>query len=104
MSDKQFGDPYRNKPNLISEPNEWHEMVFQISIDESIDWSQFDLRKWAHAVAKYTALVMAKTTLDAEELESPEVIKTLIMGIKASRISFVTDNELHNMIDEFGDE
>jgi hypothetical protein len=104
MSEKQFGDPYRNKPNMISDPNTWHEMSFQISIDESVDWDKFDLRTWAHAVAKYTALVMAKTTLDEGELETPEVIKTLIMGIKASRISFVTDDDLHNMIDEFGDE
>lgn len=104
MSEKEFGDPYRHKPEAFSDPNTWHELSFQISIDEAVNWDDFDLRKWAHAVAKYTALVMAKTTLDDQELEEPELIKTLIMGIRVSRISFVDDELLHNMIDEFGEE
>lgn len=96
--------PYNNKPNSISQPNDWHELSFQISIDHGVDWDEVDLRKWAQTVARFTALVMAKTTVDEELIaEDPEIIKTLIMGIKVKRISFVTDNELHHLIDEFGD-
>ncbi len=96
-----MSDPYGNKPSAESEANQWHEMSFQISIDQSVDWDKVDLRKWVHTVARYTALVMAKSTVESEDIEDPEVIKTLIMATKVSRISFVTDDELHNMIDEF---
>lgn len=96
-----MSDPYGAKPSSNSEPNQWHELSFQISIDQEIDWDNVDLRKWAHTVARFTALLMAKSTIDSEELEDPEVIKTLIMAVKVNRISFVTDDELHNMIDEF---
>lgn len=94
-------DPYAHKPNQLSEPNEWHELGFQLSIDRAVDWEKFDLRKWAHVIAKYTALVMAKTLIDTEELEDPETIKTLIMGIHVDRIKFVTDDNLHDLIDKF---
>lgn len=97
-----MSDPYGNKPDLNSDPNVWHELSFQISVDVEVDWEKVDLRKWAQNVARYTALLMAKSTV--EETEDPEVIKTLIMGVKASRISFVTDDDLHSMIDEFGDD
>ncbi len=97
-------DPYVNKPQIVSEPNDWHELTFQISIDQAVDWDDFDLKKWAHTVARYTALVMAKTTVDTAELEDPEVIKTLIMGIKVDRVRFVTDDGLHELIDNFEEE
>lgn len=96
-----MADPYGNKPDVKSEANAWHELSFQISIDQDVDWDEVDLRKWAHTVARFTALVMAKSTLDVDALEDPEVIKTLIMGIKVSRLSLVTDSELHDLIDEF---
>jgi hypothetical protein len=97
-----MSDPYGNKPQTQSDANDWHELSFQISIDQPVDWDEVDLRKWAHSVAKYTALMMAKSTLG--EVDEPELIKTLIMGIKVARVSFVTDDELHSMIDEFGDD
>lgn len=97
-----MSDPYGNKPSLISDPNQWHELSFQISIDRSVDWDGVDLRKWAQNIAKYTALVMAKTM--ADDTDEQEVIKTLVMGVKVDRISFVRDADLHNMIDEFGEE
>lgn len=99
MSDKP--DPYANKPSTVSDANAWHQLSFQISIDQEVDWDNVDLKKWAHTVARFTALLMAKSTLNVEELEDPEVIKTLIMGIEVSRVSFITDDGLHNMIDEF---
>lgn len=95
-------NPYGNKPSLDSEPNQWHELSFQISIDQAVNWDNVDLRKWAQQVARYTALLMAKSTLNG--VETPEVIKTLIMGIKVDRVSFIDDAGLHNMIDEFGDD
>lgn len=94
-------DIYGKKPQSNSDANTWHELSFLISIDQPVDWDEVDLRKWAHTVARFTALIMAKSTMNAEEMEDPEVIKTLIMDIRAKRISFVTDDELHNMIDEF---
>lgn len=97
-----MSDPYGDKPSLLSEANQWHELSFHISIDQAVDWDKVDLRKWAQSIAKYTALLMAKTTVDEDD--EPDVIKTLIMGVKAARISFVTDDELHNMIDEFGED
>ncbi len=98
-----MSNPYGDKPDLNSEPNQWHELSFQISIDRAIDWDKVDLKRWVQNVAKFTAMVMAKTTIEDDE-DDPEVIKTLIMAVKAARISFVTDDELHNMIDEFGDD
>ncbi len=97
-----MSDPYGHKPTMNSEPNQWHELSFQISIDQGVDWDKVDLRKWAQNVARYTALLMAKSTI--ETADDPEVIKTLIMGVKVDRISFVTDDELHSMIDEFGED
>lgn len=97
-----MSDPYGNKPQTQSDANDWHELSFQISIDVPVDWDNINLRKWAHSVARYTALMMAKSTLG--EVDEPEHIKTLIMGIKVARVSFVTDDELHSMIDEFGDD
>lgn len=99
-----MSDPYGNKPNLNSEPNQWHELSFQISIDREVNWDEVDLRKWAQNVARYTALLMAKSASDIDDGEDPEVIKTLIMGAKVDRISFVTDDDLHTLIDEFGDD
>lgn len=93
-----MSDPYGNKPDVKSDPNIWHELSFQISVDVEVDWDKVDLRKWAQNVAKYTALMMAKSTV--EETDDPEVIKTLIMGVKVARISFVDDEGLHNMIDQ----
>lgn len=98
-------NPYGDKPSLISDANQWHELSFQISIDRTVDWDKVDLRKWVTSVAKFTALLMAKSMITDDDIdEDTEVIKTLIMAVKASRISFVTDDELHSMIDEFGDE
>lgn len=93
--------PYGRKPNTVSEPNEWHQLSFKISIDQAVDWDEVDLRKWAQTVAKYTALLMAKSTLDADEFTDVDVIKTLILGVKAERVKFVTDTELHNLIDDY---
>lgn len=98
-----MSNPYGRKPSTVSDPNTWHEMSFQISIDQEVDWDEVDLRKWAHTVARFTALLMAKSTLDVDEMQDAEVIKTLIMGVKVDRISFITDDGLHNLIDEFGD-
>lgn len=100
-----MSDPYQNKPKTLSEANDWHELSFQISIDEPVDWDKVDLRKWAHNVAKYTALVLAKSTVDTDAIdpENQESIKTLIMAIRASRVTFLDDATLHKMIEEFGD-
>ena len=98
-----MSNPYGNKPSTSSDANQWHELSFQISIDQEVDWSKVDLRKWAQNVARYTALIMAKSTIDEPE-ENAEVIKTLIMGVKVDRISFVDDEGLHSMIDEFGED
>lgn len=100
-----MSDPYQNKPRTLSEPNEWHEMTFQISIDQSINWDNVDLRRWAHSVAKYTSLMLAKSdNPDLESEDAIETIKTLIMGIRVDRVSLVNDESLYRMIDEFEDE
>ncbi len=95
-----MNNPYGGKPDSISEPSEWHELSFQLSIDKSVDWDNVDLRKWSHTVARFTALMMSKS-IEENEDEDSDLIKTLIMGVKVKRISFVTDDELHNMIDDF---
>lgn len=92
--------PYNNKPRIRSEPNEWHELSFQISIDQPCDWDNVDLRKWSHMVAKYTALMMAVSTDEVDE-DAGETIKTLVQGVKVDRIKLVSDESLHEMIDEF---
>lgn len=94
---------YGNKPSSISEPSQWHEISFQISIDRPVDWDEVDMRKWAHTVARFTALVMARSLEDdsAEDEDSEEVIKTLLLGLKVDRINLVTDDALHGIIDEF---
>ncbi len=89
---------YGNKPSGLSEPSEWHEISFQISIDRPVDWDEVDMRKWAHVVARYTALTMAKTLEDEDD---KEIIKTLLLGLKVDRINLVTDDALHGIIDEF---
>lgn len=95
-----MADPYSNKPRTRSEPNEWHELSFQLSIDRPVDWDNVDLKKWAQLVAKYTAMLMAVST-DETDAKKEEVIKTLILGIKVDRIKLVSDDSLHTMIDEF---
>lgn len=94
-------DPYQNKPQLVSKPDEWHEMAFQISVDVPVDWAEFDLKKWATYVARFTALMMAKTTIDTEELEDPTTVQTLLMDLRVDRVKFVSDDGLHEMIDKF---
>lgn len=95
-------DPYANKPRQLSEPNEWHTLSFDISVDCPVNWDEVDLRRWAHSVAKYTALAMAESTDFAKETE--EVLKTLIKNIKVERIKLFSDDELYNLLDEFDDE
>lgn len=99
-----MSDPYGRKPRTISEPNEWHEITFQISVDCPVDWDNVDLRKWGQTVAKYTALMMAESHLSEEEVKKLGVLKTLLLNLKVARVKFVDDNSLHTMIDEFGDE
>ncbi len=94
-----MSNPYGKKPDSISAPSEWHELSFQLSIDKPVDWDNVDLRKWSHTVARFTALMMSKSLEENEE--DSDVIKTLIMGVKVNRISFVTDDELHDLIDKF---
>ncbi len=96
--------PYGRKPKATSDPNQWHEIKFMISIDHPVDWDNIDLRKWAHNVARYTALVMGKSALSEEELDDIETIKTYLMNLSVSRVSLATDDELHNLIDSFGDD
>ena len=96
-----MSNPYGGKPDTNSEASEWHELSFQLSIDKPVDWDNVDLRKWSHTVARFTALMMARSTEENEDMESSDVIKTLIMGVRVKRISFVTDDELHDMIDKF---
>lgn len=91
-------DPYTNKPRTQSEPDEWHELSFQISVDCPVDWDGVDLRRWSQAVAKYTALMMAEST---EFAETQDTLKTLIMNVKVDRLKLVADDELYKMIDEF---
>ena len=99
-----MSDPYGDKPKAISEPNQWHEFKFEISLDHEVDWDKVDLKKWAHNVARYTALLMGKSTLSNEEFKEVETIKTYLMNLTVSRIHLATDAELHNMIDSFGDD
>ena len=96
-----MSDPYSNKPSLISEPNQWHELSFQISVDASVDWDNVDLRQWARTVARYTALMMAESHMSEDEQAEAAVLKTLIMNVKVDRISFVDDEGLHKLIDKF---
>lgn len=95
--------PYSDKPSVVSEPNDWHEISFQISVDTEVDWDKLDLRQWAHTVARFTALRMAETTLDDTDDEEMEkkLVKTLLMGIRVERIKFVDDEGLHDLIDSF---
>ncbi len=97
-------DPYSSKPRTTSDPGDWHELSFQLSVDASVDWANVDLRKWSHTVAKYTALMLAESAHTDEELESFGTLKTLIMGVKVDRVHFINDESLHSMIDEFGEE
>lgn len=95
---------YKNHPSEISEPNDWHEISFRISVDTEVDWDKVDLRQWAHTVAKFTASKMASSGLPPmDEDTATQIVKTLIMNVKVERISFVDDESLHNLIDEFGD-
>lgn len=98
-------NPYDNKPDLVSDPDTWHTITFNISVDVPVDWSKLDLRQWSHTVGKYTALRMAETTQDVmDEHQAQGLIKTLLMGIKVERVKLVDDDELHTMIDEFNEE
>lgn len=95
---------YGNKPSSISDPSQWHEISFQISIDRPVDWDEVDMRKWAHVVARYTALTMARSLESDDEKEDDdeeEIIKTLLLGLRVDRINLVTDDALHGIIDEF---
>lgn len=95
-------DPYGDKPKSVSAPGDWHEIRFQISIDKATDWDKVEVKKWVHNIARYTALHMARSTVDAETLnEEQDPIKTVLLGLKIERIKFATDDELHNMIDKF---
>lgn len=96
-----MSDPYSNKPSSVSDPSQWHEISFQISVDAPVDWEKVDLRKWAHTVARYTALAMAESHLSEDEQKAMEVVKTLLMNVKVERVSFINDEALHNLIDEF---
>lgn len=91
-------DPYENKPRTLSEPDEWHEISFQISVDHPVDWDKYDLKKWSALVAKYTAMLMAETT---EDSDSDAKVKACIREVKVDRIRLVSDDSLHQMIDEF---
>jgi hypothetical protein len=95
---KMSNEPYSKKPSSVSESSQWHEMSFQISVDHPVDWDEFDLRKWAHTVAAYTARLMC------QDLPDDSKIETLLMGVSVHKISFVTDGTLHQIIDEFGEE
>jgi len=97
-----MSDPYQNKPKLQSEANQWHEMSFQISVDQPVDWQNVDLRKWASLVGKYTAALLAKST-ETKDNEY-ETVRALFLNVKVDRVTFVDDEGLHNMIDEFGDD
>lgn len=99
-----MSDPYGRKPRTESDPHEWHEFKFRMSIDKPVDWDNVDLRRWAQTISKYTALVMGKSGLSEEELASTEMIKATLMDLRVSRITLVTDDELHDMIDNFGDD
>lgn len=99
-----MSSPYGRKPKAQSDPNQWHEISFMISIDYPVDWDNIDLRKWAQTVSRFTALLMGKSALSAEELEEVETIKAYMMSVKVSRVSLATDDELHSMIDGFGDD
>ena len=97
-----MSNPYGRKPDSNSAASEWHELSFQLSIDKPVDWDNVDLRKWSHTVARFTALMMSKSLEENEGQDGEDdTIKTLIMGVKVHRISFVTDDELHDMIDKF---
>lgn len=95
---------YGRKPQAPSEANQWHEIKFMISIDHPVDWDNIDLRKWAQTVSRFTALVMGKSSLSEEELEQVETIKAYLMNLRVSRVALATDDELHSMIDGFGDD
>lgn len=99
MTDK----PYGNKPKAQSEANSWHEFRFKISIDRAVDWDKVDLRRWAQHVARYTAIHMAASD-KTEEIAADDVVRTLLMNLSVSRITMATDEELHNLIDEFEEE
>ncbi len=99
-----MSDPYARRPSSVSEAHQWHEIKFNISIDHKVDWDEVDLRKWAHNVARYTALMMGKSTITKEEFEEIETIKTYLLNLEVSRISLATDDELHSLIDSFEDD
>lgn len=86
-----------------SDADDWHRVTFDISIDKDVEWDDFDLKKWSHNLARFTAFMMAKTTMTPEELEHPENIRTLIMGTKIYRVEFATDKRLHQLIDDTDD-
>lgn len=101
----RMSDPYQRKPNTISEPNEWHEFSFQVSIDRPVNWDNVDLRKWGRTVARFSALLMAESYKSEDFPEADkDLIKALLMNLKVSRISLATDEELHSLIDSFGDD
>lgn len=92
-------DPYSKKPKLISAPNDWHEISFQISIDRACDWDKVDLQRWASTVGKLTTLMMAQTMEETDE-NAGTLIKTLLLNLQVDRLKFVTDDLLHELIDD----
>lgn len=85
-----------------SEANQWHEFSFKLSIDRDVDWENFDLTRWSRTVARFTAHLMAKTD---ENLSEDEVtlVRASLINVAVHQVDLVSDDELHGMIDEFGE-
>lgn len=83
-----------------SEPNDWTDWSFQLSVDEPVDWTKFDLVKWQRNVAQYTALLMARTVDKDREVDADHPIRAVIMGAKVFPIKYATDAALNKLLDE----
>lgn len=99
MSDEK--GPYDHKPETLSAPGDWHEITFRISVDTPADWSNIDLSVWAASVCRYTALKMVASALTPDEIRAIEApVESVLLGIQVKRLEFVTDDLLHELIDE----
>jgi len=93
--------PYDRKPETLSGPGDWHQISFRISADTAADWDKIDMEAWAASVCRYTVIKMvasAHTPDEIREMEGP--IESVLLGLEVKRLEFVTDNLLHELIDE----
>lgn len=95
-------DPYQDKPENRSEAGDWHEFTFRFSVDAEVDWDRMDMKAWAAAVCRYTALKMVASAMTSDEIEAIEgPVQSLITNLKVHKLeyNFVTDDELNKFLD-----